>query len=116
MLATATSCAVEEGCLDARESEPWIVCGIEAHACVRLTALDLAATGKQVFVVVDAIGSRATADKDIAQQRMSAAGITVEPPEMVFFELLGKAGTPEFKARSKKSLPSHRTAGRDPTT
>lgn len=98
---------VEDACLSDAEGvrrEQWIICGIEAHACVMLTALDLADSGKEVFVVVDAIAARNPLDKEIALQRMAAAGITLVTREMVFFELLRKAGTPEFKACSKKYL------------
>ena len=98
---------VEDGCLGDNEvtrREQWIICGIEAHACVMLTAIDLAAIGKQVFVVVDAIAARTALDKEIALQRMAANGITLVTREMVFFELLRQAGTPEFKACSKKYL------------
>lgn len=102
---------IEDGCLEGSallEREQVIVCGIEAHACVMLSALDLAASGKQVFVVVDAIASRSDIDKDIALQRMAASGIVpgivLVTREMVFFELLRQAGTPEFKACSKKYL------------
>lgn len=98
---------VEDDCLgdsEATRREQWIICGIEAHACVMLTALDLAAAGKRVFVVADAIAARSPLDKEIALQRMAAAGITPVTREMVFFELLRKAGTPEFKACSKKYL------------
>ena len=103
---TYFSC-VEDGCLrDVAESgrEQWILCGIETHACVMQTALDLVVKGKKVFLVVDAVGSRAPLDREIALQRMAAAGITPVTREMVFFELLRKAGTPEFKACSKKYL------------
>lgn len=98
---------VEDECLgdsEASRRPQWIICGIEAHACVMLTALDLVATGKQVFVVVDAIAARTPLDKEIAIQRMASAGITLVTREMVFFELLRKAGTPEFKTCSKKYL------------
>jgi nicotinamidase-related amidase len=98
---------VEGACLEGSavlEREQTIVCGIEAHACVMLTALDLAAAGKQVFVVVDAIAARSEVDKSTALQRMVAAGIVPVTREMAFFELLRQAGTPEFKAYSKKYL------------
>jgi isochorismate hydrolase len=103
---TFFSC-VEDGCLNGLPEagkDQWILCGIETHACVMQTALDLVDTGKQVFLVVDAVASRSSIDKEIALQRMAAAGITLVTREMVFFELLRKAGTPEFKACSKKYL------------
>jgi len=82
----------------------WILCGIEAHACVMLTALDLAAQGKDVFVVGDAIGSRSAHDRQMALERMAPAGVTIVSREMVFFELLRKAGTQIFKECSRKYL------------
>jgi nicotinamidase-related amidase len=103
---TFFSC-VEDGCLNnlpEAGKKQWILCGIETHACVMLTALDLAAAGKQVFLVVDAVASRSSVDREYALRRMTAAGITLVTREMVFFELLRKAGTPEFKACSRKYL------------
>ncbi|MCZ4306540.1 isochorismatase family protein [Zoogloeaceae bacterium G21618-S1] len=98
---------IEDGCLAERpelKRQQWILCGIEAHACVMLTALDLRAAGKEVFVVTDAIASRGAEDKQRAIERMAAAGIVPVTREMVLFELLRKAGTPEFKEMSKKYL------------
>lgn len=98
---------LEDGCLGARDElrrRQWIVCGIEAHACVMLTALDLRAAGKDVFVVTDAIASRGAEDKQRAIERMAAAGVVPVTREMVLFETLRKAGTPEFKEMSKKYL------------
>lgn len=98
---------VEGGCFEGRAEasrQQWILCGIEAHACVMLTALDLAAAGKDVFVVSDAIAARADEDRQVALQRMAAAGITAVTREMVFFEWLRRAGTPEFKECSRKYL------------
>lgn len=82
----------------------WILCGIETHACVMLTAMDLIDAGKQVFVVIDAVGSRAEIDKSAALARLEAAGAILVTREMVLFELLRCAGTEEFKACSKKYL------------
>jgi len=75
-----------------------VLTGIEAHVCVLQTALDLRQTGYEVFVVVDAIASRAQASKEIALRRMEQAGVHPVTTEMVIFEWLGCAGTPDFKA------------------
>ncbi|MFV0662857.1 isochorismatase family protein [Denitromonas sp.] len=98
---------VEDGCMAERpelKRQQWILCGIEAHACVMLTALDLRAAGKDVFVVTDAIASRGAEDKQRAIERMASVGIVPVTREMVLFEFLRKAGTPEFKEMSKKFL------------
>ena len=74
-----------------------VVCGTESHVCVLQTVLDLAADGKEVFVVADAVGSRSPDDKALALARMRAAGITLVSREMVAFEWLARAGTEIFR-------------------
>ena len=53
-----------------------------------------------MFVVADAVSSRAEASVALALARMGQSGIEVINTEMAVFELLSKAGTPEFKALS----------------
>lgn len=77
-----------------------IVAGIEAHVCVLQSCIDLANAGFGVFAVADAMSSRQSASADLALHRLRGAGIQVVNTEMVIFELLEKAGTPEFKALS----------------
>ena len=77
-----------------------ILAGIEAHVCVMQTAADLAAAGFGVFAVADAMASRAPSSHALAVERMRQHGVAVVNTEMVVFELLGKAGTAEFKALS----------------
>ena len=78
-----------------------VICGIEAHICVAQTALDLAATGTQVHIMADAVGSRNPENRSIALDRLTRAGIILSNTESALFELLGKAGGDEFKAISK---------------
>lgn len=75
----------------------WILIGIETHVCVMQTALDLNAEGFDVFVVSEATQARSHLDKTLALTRMERAGITIVSREMVVFEWLKTAGTPEFK-------------------
>ena len=77
-----------------------IIAGIEAHVCVAQTAIDMAQAGFGVFVVADAVSSRAEASVALALARMGQSAVEVVNTEMAVFELLGKAGTPEFKALS----------------
>jgi nicotinamidase-related amidase len=74
-----------------------VLCGIEAHVCVTQTCLGLLEKGFRVFVVADAISSRTAANYLLGVERMRAAGAVIVSTEMVLFELLGQAGTPEFK-------------------
>jgi Isochorismatase family len=75
-----------------------VVAGIEAHVCVLQTVLDLVGEGADVFVVADAVGSRSAQSRDLALTRMARAGAQIVDREMVLFEWLERAGTPEFKA------------------
>lgn len=74
-----------------------VICGTEAHVCVLQTALGLLAAGMVPVVVADGVGSREPADKDIAIARFRDAGVVVASAEMVAFEWLQQAGTPEFR-------------------
>lgn len=75
-----------------------IIAGIETHVCVGQTALDLIADGYEVFVVADAVGSRNETSRDLGLRRLERSGAFIVDSEMVLFEWLEKAGTPEFKA------------------
>ena len=60
----------------------------------------LAQAGFGVFVVADAVSSRAEASVAWRSPAWGNRAIEVINTEMAVFELLGKAGTPEFKALS----------------
>jgi nicotinamidase-related amidase len=77
-----------------------ILAGVEAHVCVLQTAIDLAGAGFGVFAVADAMSSRSPAATALALDRMRQSGVPVVNTEMVVFELLGRAGTAEFKELS----------------
>jgi nicotinamidase-related amidase len=65
-----------------------VVAGMEAHVCVLQTALGLVATGHEVFVVGDAVGSRGerAVDRELALERLRRAGCIVAGTETVLFE------------------------------
>ena len=81
-----------------------VIVGIETHVCVLQTAMDMIDSGMDVFVVVDAVSSRHELDHKYGLKRMKQAGIQLVTAEMVFFEWVGQAGTPEFKALSQSFL------------
>ncbi len=80
------------------ERDQAIVCGIETHVCVSQTVHDLLAQGVEVHVPADAVGSRHEIDYERGLERMERAGAVVGTVEAELFELLERAGTPEFKA------------------
>ena len=75
-----------------------LLCGIEAHICVSLTALDLLDNGYTVFAVYDAIRSRREENRRVGWERMLGAGALVSSTEAAIYELLGEAGTDDFRA------------------
>jgi nicotinamidase-related amidase len=76
----------------------WIVCGIETHVCVYQTVRDLLAEGKQVAVAVDAVSSCNASDREIGLGYMRDLGAQLMSTQMIMFEILRDAGTPEFKS------------------
>ena len=97
---TVFSAARADG-FDLGGAEQAIVCGIEAHVCVSQTVHDLLADGIEVHVPADAVGSRHRLDYERGLERMERAGAVVGSVEASLFELLERAGTPEFKAVQK---------------
>lgn len=78
-----------------------IISGLETHICVMQTVRDLIAEGYQVYLIADAISSRTEFNYQIGMERMKQEGAVISSVESVLFELLVKAGTPEFKVVSK---------------
>lgn len=93
-----------KGRLQGLNRKQLVLIGIEAHVCVLQTGMDLIAQDYDVFVVVDGVSSRHEMDYRYGLKRMKQAGIQLITSEMVFFEWVGQAGTPEFKALSKSYL------------
>lgn len=95
------SCMSEAGVpemLQASGRRQVILTGMEAHVCVLQTAFGLLAAGFEVFLVADATSSRTANNRELAIERMRAAGVRIVSSEMVLFEWLHQAGTPEFRA------------------
>jgi len=74
-----------------------ILAGAETHVCVLQTAFGLKARGYQVAVVADAVASRRALDRELGLERMRQTGVQIVSTEMVLFEWIGRAATPEFR-------------------
>lgn len=81
--------------------DTWVVCGMETHICVYLTARDLRARGRQVHVVADAVISRTRENRALGLELARTAGAFIMPTETVVFDVLGAAGSDDFRALSK---------------
>jgi nicotinamidase-related amidase len=77
-----------------------LVCGMETHVCVFQTVRDLAARGVVPHVCADAVISRTAEDRRVGLELCAAAGGVVTTVEAALFDLLERAGTPEFKRAS----------------
>lgn len=75
-----------------------IVAGCEAHICLLQTALQLLEDDFDVWVVSDACSSRTERNRDAAFDRLASAGVELVTTEMVAFEWLRSAESPEFEA------------------
>lgn len=75
-----------------------LVAGVESHVCVTQTVLGALNAGYRVHVARDATSSRTPENWQVGLNRMERAGAVISSTEMMIYELLGKSGTPEFKA------------------
>jgi nicotinamidase-related amidase len=75
-----------------------IVAGIETHVCVRQTVYDLRMRGHVVYVLADAMGSRASADHEIALAELRSDKVLVTSVEAAAWEMLGSADSKLFRA------------------
>lgn len=81
--------------------DQWLLCGMETHVCVYQTARDLVARGWDVHLCADAVCSRTPANRELGLGLMARAGAIVTSTETCVFDLLGRAGSDEFRALSR---------------
>lgn len=74
-----------------------IVAGMEAHVCVFQTVRDLLRGDFAVFLAQDAVLSRTEENRRVGLSLCEKSGATLSSTEAVLFDLLGVAGTPEFR-------------------
>jgi hypothetical protein len=78
-----------------------LLAGIETHICVYQTGRDLLSLGYHVEVVTDGVSSRTATNRQLALERLHAAGAALTSVEMCLFELLREAGSPAFRQISQ---------------
>ncbi|SMC17184.1 Nicotinamidase-related amidase [Desulfacinum hydrothermale DSM 13146] len=74
-----------------------VIAGIEAHVCIFHTAAHALRLGYTVHVVGDAVTSRSAFNRETGLRRLDRAGAVITSTEMVTFEWLNRAGTPQFR-------------------
>jgi nicotinamidase-related amidase len=97
-----SACRADGFDLDGRDQA--LVCGIETHVCVNQTVHDLLDRGVEVHVAADAVSSRTAANRELGLHKMEESGAILSSVETALFELVGRAGTDEFKAVQKLVL------------
>lgn len=78
-----------------------IISGMETHICVLQTCIGLIKEGLAPHIVSDAVCSRTKQNWRRGLELMRDAGGVITCTETALFQLLGVAGTEEFKAVSK---------------
>ena len=84
--------------IEATHRKTVMLTGLESHICVSQTALDLIENGYTVFGIYDAISSRQNWNRGIGWERMKGVGMIPSSTESAIYELLGEAGTEDFRA------------------
>jgi len=79
-----------------------VVAGIETHVCVAQTVMDFMGMGYDVFLPVDATGSRKELDRTVALGRMDSNGTTLTTTEAVLFEWAATSRHPKFRELSSR--------------
>ena len=87
--------------LDSCGFENLIVTGVESHICVFQTCVSILNRGYQVHVPQDAVDSRTDENWRVGLELMKKAGAFITSTETVFYQILKKAGTKEFKEMLK---------------
>ncbi len=74
-----------------------LIVGMETHVCVFQTARDLVEKGFEPYLCADAILSRTTEDRRVGLDLCREVGARIGTVEAALFDMLGRAGSPEFK-------------------
>ena len=78
-----------------------ILYGVESHVCVQQSAFDLLRDGQEVYIVVDAIGSRFASDHETALRRFESSGMALTTTESLLFEWCRTADHSQFRTISR---------------
>lgn len=74
-----------------------LLVGVETHICIYQSAMGALQRGLKPWIVADGVSSRSPENHQLGLERLRGVGSIIGPSEMIIYELLGKAGTTEFK-------------------
>jgi nicotinamidase-related amidase len=87
--------------LEGERLQSVIVTGVESHICVFQTCACLLQRGYAVHVPQDAVDSRTEDNWRVGLELLREAGAFISSTETVIYQIMGKAGTEEFKKMLK---------------
>jgi nicotinamidase-related amidase len=111
------SCVSEPSCgsrIEDAGRRQIVVVGMEAHVCVMQSAIELQESGISVFLVADAVSSRAPENAACAVDRMRRHGVEIVTREMVLFEWAHRSATEQFRQLHRRFLKSPPPGAGDP--
>merc|ERR1719420_38509 len=88
-----------------------ILCGIETHACIHHTTLDLLEMGLDVHIPVDCVSSRSMTDRKFALERLRQVGAFLTTSECVILGMAPDAAHPTFRGLQKLVMEPARETG-----
>ena len=83
--------------IEANKRKQILLIGIETHICIYQTAIDLLSAGYQVFVVADAVSSRAEENKNIGLEMIRQEQGKITNVEAALFALLKSSTHEKFR-------------------
>ena len=83
------------------ETRSVILCGVETHACIHQTTLDLLERGVEVHIPVDCVSSRSMVDRKVALMGLRQRGAFLTTSEAVILALVPDSSPPLFKSIQK---------------
>jgi len=92
---------IKAGVLEDPEIKSVVLCGIETHACIQHTTLELMEAGKDVHVVVDCCSGRSATDRKYALERLRDVGAFLTTTEGIILSFAPDAAHPNFKQIQK---------------
>ena len=87
--------------LEGERLQSVIVTGVESHICVFQTCACLLQRGYTVHVPQDAVDSRTDDNCRVGLELLREAGALITSTETIIYQIMGKAGTKEFKKMLK---------------
>jgi hypothetical protein len=79
------------------ENELFVLIGVEAHICVTQTALTILESNRKLVLIVDAISSRNSGERDVALSNLKSCGAYLTTSEALMFLYLIDSTNKDFK-------------------